>query len=80
VLVLGGTREIPISGTIAAVTDESWTVSLDLLIDDYAHALDEHLSRLMMLDLVLYNPRSRLPASGRPGVSGGTDAGGFGGA
>jgi CRP/FNR family transcriptional regulator, cyclic AMP receptor protein len=53
VLVLGGTEEIPVSGTVSVVTDEAWVVSLDLLIDDYARALDEHLARLLMLDIVL---------------------------
>jgi CRP-like cAMP-binding protein len=53
VLLLGQDREIPISGTIDAGTDEAWAVRLDLLIDDYAGALEAHLTRLMMLDVVL---------------------------
>jgi CRP/FNR family transcriptional regulator, cyclic AMP receptor protein len=53
VLLLGPTREIPISGTVSTITDDAWVVVLDLLIDDYARALDEHLSRLLMLDVVL---------------------------
>jgi hypothetical protein len=53
VLLLGKDREIPVSGTIDAGNEEAWAVRLDLLIDDYAAALDEHLTRLMMLDVVL---------------------------
>jgi CRP-like cAMP-binding protein len=53
VLLLGRDREIPVSGTIDAGNDEAWAVRLDLLIDAYAAELDAHLTRLMMLDVVL---------------------------
>jgi CRP/FNR family transcriptional regulator, cyclic AMP receptor protein len=53
VLLLGKDREIPVSGTIDAGSEDAWAVRLDLLINDYAAALDEHLTRLMMLDVVL---------------------------
>jgi CRP/FNR family transcriptional regulator, cyclic AMP receptor protein len=53
VLLLGADREIPVSGTVDAVSDEAWSIRLDLLIDDYARALADHLTRLQMLDFVL---------------------------
>lgn len=53
VLVLGSYGEIPVSGTVDQIADEAWVVRLDLLIDEYARALDEHLSRQMILDFVL---------------------------
>ena len=53
VLLLGRQEEIPVSGTVEQVTDEAWVVKLDLLIDDYAQRLADHLTRLGMLDFVL---------------------------
>ncbi len=51
VLVLPS-REIPVSGAIKADGDGA-VVTLDLLIDDYAAALREYLTRLQMLDFVV---------------------------
>ncbi len=51
-LVLPG-REIPVSGTIDAVDDHGALVKLDLLIDEYAAALQDYLTRLQMLDFVV---------------------------
>jgi hypothetical protein len=53
VLVMAAHGEIPVSGTIDHASDDAWVVRLDLLIDDYARALEEHLARLMILDFVL---------------------------
>lgn len=51
VLALPG-RDLPISGTVASV-DETVLVKLDLLIDDYAAALADYLTRVQMLDFVV---------------------------
>jgi CRP-like cAMP-binding protein len=51
VLVLPG-KEIPVSGTIEAL-DETVLVKLDLLIDEYAAALADYLTRVQMLDFVV---------------------------
>ena len=51
VLVLPG-REIPVSGTIESL-DETVLVKLDLLIDEYAVALADYLTRVQMLDFVV---------------------------
>lgn len=45
--------EIPVSGIVEAITDEHVAVTLDPLIDEYAAALEKHLVRLQMLDVVL---------------------------
>lgn len=49
------TREIPVSGTIDAVGEggAGVLVKLDLLIDEYAQALQDYLTRLQMLDFVV---------------------------
>lgn len=52
VLVLP-TGEIPVSGRVESVDGESALVKLDLLIDEYAAALQEYLTRLQMLDFVV---------------------------
>jgi CRP-like cAMP-binding protein len=51
VLVLPA-REIPVSGTVESV-DETVLVKLDLLIDEYAAALADYLTRVQMLDFVV---------------------------
>lgn len=53
VLLLGQGKEIPVSGSVDQISEESWSVRLDLLIDEYAHALEDHLTRLQLLDYVL---------------------------
>lgn len=45
--------EIPISGVIEEVSGQAFTVNLDTLIDEYAEGLEQHLTRLQMLDIVL---------------------------
>ncbi len=45
--------ELPLSGAVDAVTEAEVVVDLDPLIDDYAGALERHLTRLQMLDVVL---------------------------
>jgi CRP-like cAMP-binding protein len=46
-------REIPLSGTVASSDAERVVVDLDLLIDDYAAQLDDQLTRMQMLDVVV---------------------------
>lgn len=45
--------EIPISGIIESTDAKSFTVNLDTLIDEYSEALELHLTRLQMLDIIL---------------------------
>lgn len=45
--------EIPLSGKVAQVDDEGVLVELDMLIDEYAKKLQEHLTRVQMLDFVV---------------------------
>jgi CRP-like cAMP-binding protein len=45
--------EIPVSGIVERVDGGSFTVNLDTLIDEYADALEHHLTRLQMLDIIL---------------------------
>jgi CRP-like cAMP-binding protein len=45
--------EIPVSGIVERVDNGSFTVNLDTLIDEYADALERHLTRLQMLDIIL---------------------------
>ncbi len=52
VLVAPG-RELPVSGTIDSSDSEQVAIALDLLIDDYAAQLDDYLTRLQMLDVVV---------------------------
>jgi CRP-like cAMP-binding protein len=52
VLVAPGV-ELPLSGTLDAASEQELSVDLDPLIDDYAVALERHLTRLQMLDVVL---------------------------
>lgn len=52
VLVAPGV-ELPLSGTLDAASEQELSVDLDPLIDDYALALERHLMRLQMLDVVL---------------------------
>lgn len=61
--------EIAISGIVEAVSDGSFTVDLDTLIDEYAEALERHLSRLQMLDIILLRrapPLARGPVAPGP--------------
>jgi CRP-like cAMP-binding protein len=46
-------REIAVSGNVDVVENGIAFVKLDLLIDDYARAVDDHVTRLSMLDVVL---------------------------
>ncbi len=45
--------ELPLSGTVDSATTGEVCVDLDPLIDDYAIALERHLTKLQMLDVVL---------------------------
>lgn len=46
-------REIPLSGTVEGVSQEGALLKLDLLIAEYAAALQEYLTRVQMLDFVV---------------------------
>jgi CRP/FNR family cyclic AMP-dependent transcriptional regulator len=48
-----GAAELPVSGTVERVEGAVSVVKLDLLIDDYARTLEDALTRLQMLDVVL---------------------------
>lgn len=52
VLVASGV-ELPLSGTVDSATSNEVSIDLDPLIDDYAIALERHLTKLQMLDVVL---------------------------
>ncbi|MGE3668883.1 MAG: Crp/Fnr family transcriptional regulator [Polyangiaceae bacterium] len=52
VLVAPGV-ELPLSGTVDSATSTEVSVDLDPLIDEYATALERHLTKLQMLDVVL---------------------------
>jgi CRP/FNR family transcriptional regulator, cyclic AMP receptor protein len=52
VLITPG-REIPLSGTVEAFSEDGALIKLDMLIDEYAAALQEYLTRLQMLDFVV---------------------------
>ncbi|MDP6945007.1 MAG: Crp/Fnr family transcriptional regulator, partial [Myxococcota bacterium] len=52
VLVAPG-LEIPVSGTVADVTDGTMEVELDLLIAEYAEAFEDYLTQAQLLDLVV---------------------------
>ncbi len=45
--------ELPVSGSVESVDGDRFVVCLDMLIDDYARALEDLLTRLQMLDVVL---------------------------
>jgi CRP/FNR family transcriptional regulator, cyclic AMP receptor protein len=45
-------KEIPISGRVESCADGSVVIRLDMLIDEYIRALEEHLTRLQLLDYV----------------------------
>jgi CRP/FNR family transcriptional regulator, cyclic AMP receptor protein len=45
--------EIPMSGKIVQVGDDGALIELDLLIDEYAKKLQDHLTRVQMLDFVV---------------------------
>ena len=45
--------EIPVSGTVESADDGGTTIALDLLIPEYASALEDYLTRLEMLDFVV---------------------------
>jgi CRP/FNR family transcriptional regulator, cyclic AMP receptor protein len=47
------TGELPISGTVDGVDEESVTIQLDLLIRSYHSVLEEYLTRVQMLDFVV---------------------------
>ncbi|MEZ4220035.1 MAG: cyclic nucleotide-binding domain-containing protein [Polyangiaceae bacterium] len=46
-------REIPVSGSVRESSSERVVVALDLLIDDYMHQLEDYLTRVQMLDVVV---------------------------
>ncbi len=46
-------REVAVSGSVVRMEENSAVVRLDLLIDDTARAVEDHLTRLQMLDVVL---------------------------
>lgn len=46
-------REIAVSGNVEQSENGTAYVRLDLVIDDYAQAIDDHVTRLSMLDVVL---------------------------
>ncbi|MCK6536065.1 MAG: Crp/Fnr family transcriptional regulator [Polyangiaceae bacterium] len=46
-------REIAVSGTVDGSDGTGVAIRLDLLIDDYNRAIEDHLTRLQMLDFVL---------------------------
>jgi hypothetical protein len=52
VLVLAGT-ELPISGRVHRVSGNRVTIELDLLIDEYAAALEGYLTRAQLLDVLV---------------------------
>jgi len=52
-VLITGSIELPISGTVESLGDRSVLVSLDLLIDEYSKALREYLTRVQMLDFVV---------------------------
>ncbi len=52
VLVLPG-KEIPVSGKLEKNGDDGLTLKLDMLIEEYAGNLGEHLTRVQMLDFVV---------------------------
>src|SRR5262249_14485623 len=52
VLITPG-REIPLSGTVEAFNKDGALIKLDMLIAEYAAALQEYLTRLQMLDFVV---------------------------
>jgi CRP-like cAMP-binding protein len=46
-------RELPVSGTVDSADDDGVHIRLDMLIDEYNRAVEDHLTRLQMLDVVL---------------------------
>ena len=46
-------RELPVSGKVERIGGDGVLVKLDLLIDDYAVALNQYMSELRMLDFVV---------------------------
>jgi CRP-like cAMP-binding protein len=46
-------REIAVSGTVDGSGGSTVRIELDLLIDEYSRAVEDHLTRLQMLDFVL---------------------------
>jgi CRP/FNR family transcriptional regulator, cyclic AMP receptor protein len=46
-------REIAVSGSVDAADASGVHIKLDLLIDEYNRAIEDHLTRLVMLDVVL---------------------------
>jgi len=46
-------REIAVSGTVDGSADGGLHIRLDMLIDEYNRAVEDHLTRLQMLDFVL---------------------------
>ncbi len=46
-------REVPVSGKVERIGGDGVLVKLDLLIDDYAVALNQYMSELRMLDFVV---------------------------
>lgn len=52
VIVLPGT-EFPVSGTVRDRSGDTVRIELDLLIDEYAAALEDYLTRVQMLDVIV---------------------------
>ncbi|MBI2375186.1 MAG: Crp/Fnr family transcriptional regulator [Deltaproteobacteria bacterium] len=52
-VLLLGDKEIAVSGRVASASPERARVKLDLLIEDSARALQDYLTRLLMLDVIL---------------------------
>ena len=46
-------REIPVSGTVEKADQDGTLIRLDLLINEYAAALQDYLTRLQLLDFVV---------------------------
>ncbi len=45
--------EIPMSGKVVQISDDGVLIELDMLIEEYAKKLQEHLTRVQMLDFVV---------------------------
>jgi CRP-like cAMP-binding protein len=52
-VLVAPTGEIPISGKIVQAAEDGALIELDMLIDEYAKKLQEHLTRVQMLDFVV---------------------------
>ena len=45
--------DIPVSGTVREADSASVVIELDLLIEEYAEALEDYLTRVQMLDVIV---------------------------